>query len=425
MGIFSFLLNKYLLSFPRIYLLRKFYMKSTEDQISALLNKGTSEVIVKKELEKKLHSSKKLNVKFGIDPSGKDLHIGHMVVVKKLKEFQELSHNIQLLFGNFTGQIGDPGGKLDSREPKTQKELEKNAEKYIEQVKPVLDTSRINVVWNADWLAPLKFADIVKLSSNFTVMQMLERDMYQNRIERKRPILMHEFLYPLMQGYDSVALKADVELGGTDQTFNLLAGRTIQKAYGQKPQDVLTVPILEGIDGSLKMGKSEDNYIGVTESPKEMYGKTMSIPDDLILRYFELATDVSLEDLKDIGSDLKKGKNPRDLKMRLARELVTIYHDSEAADKAEKEFIEIFQKKGRPDEIDIYKSDKKEWKLIDLLSETGLVSSKSEARRLIQGGGVRVDEKKVSNIDEVLKLSNKEVLLQVGKRKFLKVKGGS
>ena len=389
--------------------------------LNTLLNRGVADVIVREELEKKLKSGKKLRVKLGIDPSGADLHLGHMVVIKKLREFQEAGHHIMLLFGNFTGQIGDPTDKLNARPPKTQKELEKNAKTYLDQVSKVLDIKKIEVMWNADWLGKLKFADVVNLAQVFTVHQMLERDMYQDRIKKNNPIYMHEFLYPLMQGYDSVAMKADLELGGTDQTFNLLAGRPIQKAYEQEPQNVLTVPLLIGTDGKDKMGKSLGNYIGINESPKDMFGKTMSITDDLILDYFELATDVTMEELKKIKKELSSGKNPRDLKVRLAKEIVTFYHSKKDADNAEQEFINMFQKKDLPDEIDTKKMSKKTWNIVDLLAETKLVGSKSEGRRMVEQGGVKIDQEKVESIDEEISLSS-EKLVQVGKRKFLKVK---
>jgi len=386
-----------------------------------LLERGVADVIVKADLEKKLKGKKPLNVKLGIDPSGADLHLGHMVVIKKLREFQLAGHKVFLLFGNFTGQIGDPTDKLNARKPKTQKELEANAKKYVKQVSKILDTSKIEVVWNADWLGKLNFADVVKLAQSFTVHQMLERDMYQERIKQDQPIYMHEFLYPLMQGYDSVALKADLELGGTDQTFNLLAGRTIQRAYGQEPQSVLTVPLLVGTDGKDKMGKSLGNYIGIDESPKDMFGKTMSIPDHLILSYFELTTDVSIEELKKIEKSLKAGENPRNLKIRLAKELVKFYHSAKAADEAEAEFINMFQKKELPDVIEEKKLKQSKWKLVDLLAETGLVASKGEARRMIEQGGVKVDQEKVTSVDMELDIS-KGKLLQVGKRKWLRVR---
>ncbi|MFA5820891.1 MAG: tyrosine--tRNA ligase [Candidatus Gracilibacteria bacterium] len=388
--------------------------------LKTLLERGVVEVIVRSELETKLKSGKKLRIKLGIDPSGADLHIGHMVVIKKLREFQLAGHHIQLLFGNFTGQIGDPSDRKDARKPKTQSELEKNAKTYLNQVSKILDTKKVEIAWNADWLGKLTFADVIRLAQIFTVQQMLHRDMYQDRIKQNREIYMHEFLYPLMQGYDSVALKTDLELGGTDQTFNLLAGRPIQKAYGQPPQSILTVPLLVGTDGHDKMGKSLDNYIGVNESPKDMYGKTMSIPDTLITSYFELATDLSLTELAKVKQELKEGENPRDLKMRLAREIVTLYHDKSAATQAEKEFIEIFSHKGLPNDISTRKLSKLKWNIVDLIAETGLTASKGEARRLIQGGGVKLDGEKVASPEQEVEIK-KEHLLQVGKRKFIKV----
>lgn len=394
--------------------------KSDLQKIHNLLNRGTVEVLVKKDLEKKLLSGKPLRIKLGIDPSGKDLHIGHMVVIRKLKEFQELGHHILLLFGNFTGQIGDPSGKAETRKVKTQQELEANAKHYLNQVRKLLDIHKIEVVWNADWLRKLNFADIVHLASQFTIAQMLERDMFQERLKVNAPISIHEFMYPLMQGYDSVALKADVELGGTDQTFNLLAGRTLQKAYGQIPQDIITVPILEGTDGKLKMGKTTNNYIGVNETPAQMYGKIMSIPDDLIIRYFELATTTPLSAIKNIEAALKAGENPRNLKMKLARAIVTIYHDEKSAENAEKEFIEVFSKKGLPDNIEQKGLAKNNINIIELLVATGLTSSRSEARRIIEGGGVKIDGGKIVNSEKLISLKTAK-LLQVGKRKFLRV----
>lgn len=392
-------------------------------QDSHLLERGTVDVIVRQDLERKLKSGRKLKVKLGIDPSGADLHIGHMVVVRKLQEFQALGHRIFLLFGNFTGQIGDPSGKIETRAAKTQQELEKNAEKYLDQVRKVLDTSKVEVVWNADWLSKLNFADVIRLASHFTVSQMLERDMFQERIKSDLPISMHEFFYPLMQGYDSVALEADVELGGTDQTFNLLAGRTLQKAYGQVPQDIVTVPILEGLDGKMKMGKSENNYIGVAESPREMFGKTMSIPDELILKYFELATNVPMEEIEKMKQALRDGENPRNLKMSLAREIVTLYHDPSSALQAEREFIEMFQHGGKPDEIPAKTVSPGTYKIVDIMVHVGLTDSKSEARRLIIGGGVKMNDERVRDVEMIISIAtDKSVILQVGKRKFLEIR---
>ncbi len=395
-------------------------MKPNLEKIHQLLNRGTVEVLVKKDLEKKLLSGKPLRIKLGIDPSGKDLHIGHMVIIRKLKEFQELGHHVLLLFGNFTGQIGDPTGKSETRTIKTQEELEKNAEHYLLQASKILDIKKVEVVWNADWLKRLNFSDIIQLASQFTVAQMLERDMFQDRIKANAPISVHEFMYPLMQGYDSVALKADVELGGTDQTFNLLAGRTLQKAYGQIPQDIITLPILEGLDGKLKMGKSTKNYIGVNEAPSEMYGKVMSIPDDLIVRYFELATNVPSAEIEKIKQDLALGENPRNLKMKLATEIVTMYHSKEDAKNSEKEFVEIFSNKGLPEKIEEKTLAQSKLNIVDLLAITGLTTSKGEARRLVIGGGVKIDGKKITSIDAIIELEN-EKLIQAGKRRFLRV----
>lgn len=398
-------------------------LKPDLQKISQLLNRGTVEVQVKPDLEKKLLSGKVLNIKLGIDPTGSDLHIGHMVVIRKLKEFQELGHKIILLFGNFTGQIGDPTDKTETRKQRTQAELEKNAEHYLDQAKKLLDIKKIEVAWNADWLSPMTFADVVKLSSNFTVAQMLERDMFQKRMEMKAPISLHEFLYPLMQGYDSVALKADVELGGTDQTFNLLAGRVLQKAYGQTPQDIMTVPILEGTDGKIKMGKSTGNYIGVNEEPGQMFGKVMSIPDELILRYFELATSVSAEKLAEVKKALAGGENPRNLKIELGKQLVTEYHDAKSAAGAEAEFINVFTKKELPEDIEVKTFPQDSINILELLASSGMVASKGEARRLITQGGVKMNGEKIQSIDEMVDLKN-EAVIQAGKRKFLKVKKG-
>jgi tyrosyl-tRNA synthetase len=387
-----------------------------------LLERSVVDIVVREEMEQKLKSGKKLRVKLGIDPSGTDLHLGHMVVIKKLREFQLAGHQVCLLFGNFTGQIGDPTDKLNARKPKTQEELEKNATKYLEQVGKILDLKNIEVAWNADWLKNLTLAEVIKLAQTFTVHQMLERDMYQERIKKNHPIYMHEFLYPLMQGYDSVALKADLELGGTDQTFNLLAGRTIQRAYGQTPQCVLTVPLLIGTDGKDKMGKSLGNYIGVNEAPKDIYGKTMSIPDNLIMNYFELTTNIPLNELEKLKKALKEGENPRNLKVKLAKEIVTLYHGPKAADEAEKEFIEIFSNKGLPDDIEKKNVKGKKWNIVELLFSIQLAPSKSEAKRLLQGGGVKVEGNKIENFETEIDLS-KETLIQVGKRKFVKVTG--
>jgi tyrosyl-tRNA synthetase len=391
-----------------------------EKAVDQLLSLGVSDVIVKEDLKKKLMSGKQLRVKLGIDPTGFDLHLGHMVVVHKLKEFQDLGHQIILLFGNFTGQIGDPSGKSETRVMRTQEELEWNAKDYLKQVSPVLDVDKIEVRWNADWLTTLNLGDIINLASQFTVAKMLERDMFQQRIKNEQPISMHEFLYPLMVGYDSVALEADVELGGTDQTFNLLCGRPIQKAYGQEPQNTLTVPLLIGTDGSKKMGKTTGNYIGVGDSPEDMFGKTMSVPDELLLNYFELAARMNADELKDVKKRLKV-ENPRDLKMELAKRIITMYHDEKAAEKGEEHFTTVFQKKELPDEIEEGTLEGEKWNIVDLICELDMSDSKSKARTLVEQGAVKVDGEKVEKIDVELSLSKDGNLIQVGKRKFLRV----
>ena len=394
---------------------------TNEQKIDELLSRGVVEVIQKEVLKKKLLSGKELRIKLGIDPSGADLHIGHMVVIKKLKEFQNLGHKIILLFGNFTGQIGDPTGKMETRQAKSKEDLNKNAEKYINQVKFFLDTDKVEVRWNADWLEKLGFADVVKLASSFTVAQMMERDMFQDRVKNNLPISMHEFMYPLMTGYDSVALKADLEIGGTDQTFNLLCSRPIQKSYGQVPQDCLTVPLLEGTDGVKKMGKSEDNYIAVDDEPKDMFGKIMSVPDNLITKYFELATDLPIEEIKEIEKKIKAGENPMEFKKKLGREIIKIYHDEKAAQGAEEEFKRVFSKHQLPEEIEEKTVPHAKMNLIELLAHTEMVSSKGEARRLIQQGAVKVNKEKITDIETEIDLTE-QILLQAGKRKFLRVK---
>lgn len=388
--------------------------------ISQILDKGIADVIVRKELEAKLQSGKKLRVKLGIDPTGADLHLGHMVPIRKLKQFQDAGHQIVLIFGNFTGQIGDPTGKAEARPLKTQLELEENAKHYLQQAGKILDTEKIEIRWNAEWLGKLTFSDVTRLASVFTVQQMMERDMFQDRLKAKAPIYVHEFMYPLMQGYDSFAIQADVELGGTDQTFNMLAGREIQRSYGQAPQCVISVPILEGTDGVKKMGKTTGNYIGINENPNDMYGKTMSIPDNLIVRYFELTTNLTVEEINTINSQLLSGENPRNLKMRLAREIVTIYHSAAAAQEAEQHFITIFTKKELPDNIPEIKLSGANMNIADIMIELNACTSKGEARRLIQGGGVKYNGTKIEDFMFTLIIEG-DSILQVGKRGFYKL----
>jgi len=394
---------------------------TTEAVVDKVLNLGVADCIVRADLKKKMMSGKVLRIKLGIDPTGFDLHLGHMVVVHKLREFQALGHQIVLIFGNFTGRIGDPTGKNETRPMRTQEELEANAADYLKQAAHILDADKIEVRWNAEWLAPLSFADVVTLASQFTVAQMLERDMFQDRIKASQPISVHEFMYPLMQGYDSVALKADVELGGTDQTFNLLAGRTLQKAYGQEPQNIMTVPILVGTDGTMKMGKSTGNYIAVADTAQDMYGKTMSIPDSAILTYFELAGRVGGAELGEIEKRLKGSENPKTLKMELAHLLVRLYKGEAAAQAAEEHFKTVHEKKEVPDEVEEVKLEGIMWNLVELIVELKLAPTTSEARRLIQGGAVKWEGEKVEDVKASVTLTKDGALLQVGKRNFRRV----
>jgi len=396
-------------------------MATNRDLIKKILTRNVAEIMVRSELEKKLLSGKKLRIKFGIDPTGSFLTLGHMVVIRKLREFQEAGHEIDLLFGNFTAQIGDPSGKSQSRQPLTREQVEENARTYLDQVGKVLDMKKAKVVWNADWLGKLQFGDILHLASQFTVAQMLERDMFQERIKNNLPIGLHEFLYPLMQGYDSVALHSDVELGGNDQMFNMLAARPLQKAANQVPQSVMTMKILVGTDGVRKMGKSEHNFIAVLDSPKDMFGKVMSIPDHLITQYFEMCTDLPLEEITKIEKRLTAGENPRDIKVELARNIVSQYHNRQAADQAADEFSRVFSKGGVPDEVETIKINIKEKNLVDLLVENNLAKSKGEVRRLIDGGGLKVDQSRISDYNYVLQM-DVEKLVQIGKRKFVKFK---
>lgn len=389
-----------------------------------VIRRGVSEIIPEEDLAKKLERSiktnKPLNIKLGCDPSRPDLHLGHSVVLRKLRQFQDLGHSAILIIGDFTGMIGDPSGKSKTRPSLTLEETHRNGQSYFEQAEKILSAQRVSMQYNSDWLNKMSFADVIRLASKYTVARMLERDDFTNRYKAGEPISVHEFLYPLAQAMDSVAIHADVELGGTDQKFNLLVGRDIQREYNQEPQVILTMPILVGTDGVEKMSKSLDNYIGVNDSPKEIYGKTLSIPDILIYQYFELVTDVPKDNLTVIKSSLDNVKtNPRDSKRQLARTLVRMYHSQAAADEAEKEFDKIFIQKSVPDNIEEFKRNKS-MSITTLLMDAKLVASKSEARRLIDQGGVSIDEERVT--DPKLLLPEKdEFILKVGKRRFLKV----
>jgi len=381
-----------------------------------------------KELARKLQKSeetgKPLRVKLGLDPTRPDLHLGHTVVMRKLKQFQKTGHHIVLIVGGATAMIGDPSGKSETRPPLTKEEVDKNAKTYLEQMGKVVDINNAEVVNNAEWLHKMNLVDLLKLSSQITIAQMLVRDDFAKRYAEGKPISTHEFFYPLMQAYDSVAIDADIELGGTDQRFNTLLGRDIQAAYGKKhPQMVLLLPLLEGTDGVIKMSKSyPDHCISLTDSPKDMLGKIMSIPDNLIIRYYELLTALSPEEVEKIKLELESEQiNPRDYKMNLAKNIVSEYYSEEEAEKAEQEFINVFRKKGLPDEIEEFKVKEGDV-LVDFIAENNLAASKSGAKRLIQGGGVKIDNEKVSDIQQKIEFNGKEsLILQVGKRKFAKL----
>jgi tyrosyl-tRNA synthetase len=402
-------------------------MKSVQEQME-VIRRGAVEILVESELEEKLRESVRtgvpLKIKAGFDPTAPDLHVGHTVLIQKLKQFQDLGHEIYFLIGDFTGMIGDPTGKNETRKPLTRDQVLQNAQTYKEQVFKILDPERTKVVFNSSWMGPMAAADLIALAARHTVARMLERDDFHKRFTSQQPIAIHEFLYPLVQGYDSVALRADVELGGTDQKFNLLVGRELQKQEGQRPQTVLTMPLLEGLDGFNKMSKSLNNYIGITEQPKEIYGKVMSISDELMVRYYELLSDVDLEMLQSVKDGVlgkPDGAHPMESKKALARELVTRFYDDFQARQAEEDFVQQFKQKEIPEDIPEVKMQASEpvW-ICRLLTDTGLVSSNGEARRLIKQGGVKLNGEKVADPDREIG-PHGEVVMQAGKRRFVRV----
>lgn len=393
-----------------------------------LIKRGASEIIPEDELIKKLERSlkenKPLNIKLGCDPSRPDLHIGHSVVLRKLAQFQSIGHQAILIIGDFTGMIGDPSGRNATRPALSIAETRKNGKSYFEQASKILDSQKTKIVYNSEWLGKMNFEDVIRLASHYTVARMLERDDFTKRFRANEPISMHELLYPLAQAMDSVAIKSDVELGGTDQKFNLLVGRDIQREFGVEPQVILTMPLIVGTDGVEKMSKSYDNYIGISESPKEIYGKTLSIPDSIIFNYYELTTDISNEKLREIKTQLTDANvNPRNIKRELARTLVRMYHDEQSAIAAEEEFDKIFIKKEIPDEIPefIFNKDSNEINVVELITLVKFAESKSEARRLIQQGGVQFNGEKISDMNVSVRIVN-DAILKVGKRKFIKLK---
>ena len=391
-----------------------------------IIKRGVEELISEEEMVRKLENSIKthqpLRIKQGFDPTAPDIHLGHTVGIRKLRQFQDLGHTIVLIIGDYTGLVGDPSGKNETR-PRLQYEtLMKNAATYENQFFKILDRSKTEIHYNGEWFAKMKFDEIMNLAAKFTVARILERDDFTKRYKEGNPISLHEFFYPLMQGYDSVAIKADVELGATEQKFNLLTARDVQREYGQEPQVILTLPVLEGIDGGQRMSKSLGNYIGIDDEPDEMYGKIMSIPDNLILKYFTLVTDYSLAQLQEVKRRLNDGQtNPMVLKKELARAIIKMYHSESAARQAEQNFEQIFSKKEIPDDIEeiIIPSSDLPKPLVKLLTECGAVSSNGEARRLIQQGGVRINDEKINDINYAIQ-NKGEYITKVGKRRFFK-----
>ena len=400
-------------------------MISAQEQVRQIKH-GVADLINEQDLVKKIEKSIKENkplvVKLGLDPTAPDIHLGHTVPLRKLRLFQEFGHQVVIVIGGFTARIGDPTGKSVTRPPLTKEEVLKNAETYKTQIFKVLDPEKTLVRDNSEWLESMNFADVLRLASSYTVARMMERDDFSKRFKEGRPIGVHEFMYPLMQGHDSVALHADVEFGGTDQTFNLLMGRHLQELEGQEPQVVITMPLLEGLDGIQKMSKSLGNYIGIDEEPKEMYGKAMSIPDELMMRYFMLVTDMSIEEQEDMAKRLESGElHPRDAKMQLARTIVRLYHGEEVALEAEEEFKRVFQQRAMPTDIPEYAMDAPTEPIFvpQFCTDAGLTASNGEARRSIKAGAFKVNGEKYT--EENLKLED-GMIVQVGKRKFVKIK---
>jgi len=394
-------------------------MFSIEEQLR-IIKRGTLEIINENELIEKLKKGRPLRVKLGVDPTSPDIHLGHTVVLNKLKDFQDLGHQVILIIGNGTAVIGDPSGRDKARSLLTPEEIEKNAKYYSDQAFKILDRNKTEIRYNGDWLLKLNLKEIVSLSSHFTVARILERDDFFNRYKKGEPIYLHEFLYPVMQAYDSIVIDADVELGGSDQKFNLLCGRELQKELGKEEQIAILMPILRGIDGVKRMGKSLKNYIGINEPPNEMFGKIMRIPDHLIIEYYELLTNIDPQELENIKKAIDEGDNPMKYKLRLAKEIVKRYHSEEDANKAEEEFIKVFSKKEIPEELEVFEVDKNEINLLDFLKDKNIIQSKSEGRRLFEQGGIYVDGKRFNDPSFLLKI-DKEKIIKVGKRKFIKV----
>jgi tyrosyl-tRNA synthetase len=395
-------------------------MTSYDDLV--LLKRGAEEILVEIELVERLKEDRPLRIKAGFDPTAPDLHLGHTVLINKLRQFQDLGHEVMFLIGDFTGMIGDPTGKNVTRVPLTREDVIQNAMTYEHQIYKILDPEKTTVLFNSQWMGEMNAADLIQVAARHTVARMLERDDFNKRYTSKQPIAIHEFLYPLIQGYDSVAMKADVELGGTDQKFNLLVGRELQKHYGQKPQVILTMPILEGLDGVQKMSKSLNNYIGINEPPDEMFGKLMSISDELMWRYFELLSFRPMQEIEQLKQDVAQGANPRDIKFQLGQEIVARFHDRAAAEVAEAHFVARFQKGAMPDEMPevALDSDGGILGIASVLKGASLTGSTSEAFRMIKQGAVRIDGERVTDRDLTIAAGSTHVL-QVGKRRFARV----
>ncbi|WP_020159251.1 MULTISPECIES: tyrosine--tRNA ligase [Methylobacter] len=393
-----------------------------QEEVLASLLRGADEVLVEQEFIKKLEEGRPLRIKAGFDPTAPDLHLGHTVLINKLKQFQDFGHEVLFLIGDFTGMIGDPTGKSATRKPLTRDEVIENAKTYEEQIFKILDPVKTLVMFNSSWMNAMSPADLIQLAAKHTVARMLERDDFNKRFKGGQPIAIHEFLYPLIQGYDSVAMKADVELGGTDQKFNLLVGRQLQEAFGQKPQVVMTMPILEGLDGVQKMSKSLNNFVGIADSPDDMFGKLMSISDELMWRYFELLSFMPMSEIKQWKYECEQGANPRDYKVKLAQEIIERFHDASAANKALENFEARFQRGAIPDEMDEIELSNggQGYGIANLLKDAGLTASTSEAIRMIKQGAVKIDGEKISDPKTEIAVGTKQVY-QVGKRKFARV----
>jgi len=395
-----------------------------EDKLKVVL-KGTQEIITLPEMKQKLinheKTGKPLRIKYGIDPTNYEVHIGHLVPIRKMREFQDMGHTGVIIIGDYTAQIGDPTGRDESRPPLTADAVRKNAEKYMEQLYTVLDKSKTEVHYQTEWFGSMTMADVIKMMGKYTLAQFMAHDTFRRRWEGGLPLYMHEIMYPLLQGYDSIAISADVELGATEQKFNILNGRDMQKTYGMPEQIALLSPILMGTDGKNKMSKSLNNYIAVFDTPNDKYGKTMSIPDDMIINYFSYATMLTPDEIDAVKQELQNGANPKIIKQRLAREIVGLYHGKEAADTAEAEFNKIFSQKELPTDIEDYHSKAPETRIVNLLVEMGLTESNSEARRMIRQGAVYIDSEKVTDENLVVTTTDTPKIIKVGKRKFMRL----